>query len=47
MAEDDDCVIVCVGIVLLDGLIGIGSLMTGDNDGLPVLLTLLILRLGG
>ena len=31
--------VVCVGIVLLLGLFDNGLLMTGDNDGLPVLLT--------
>jgi len=35
---------ICVEIVLLFGLFDIGILMTGNNDGLSVLLTLLIVR---
>lgn len=32
----------CIVLVLVFGLFDIGLLMTEDNDGLPVLLTLLI-----
>lgn len=45
-----DCVIgafiglvICVKLVLFGSLDNIGLLMTGDNDGLPVLSTLLIM----
>jgi len=36
--------VVCVTLDLIVGLFVIGLLMTDDNDGLPVLLTLLITR---
>ena len=36
--------VVCVTLDLIMGLFDIGLLMTDDNDGLPVLLTLLITR---
>ena len=36
--------VVCVTLDLIVGLFDIGLLMTDDNDGLPVLLTLLITR---
>jgi hypothetical protein len=36
--------VICVALVLILGLFVIGLLMTDDNDGLPVLLTLLITR---
>lgn len=35
--------VICVALVLILGLFDIG-LMTDDNDGLPVLITLLITR---
>lgn len=35
---------ICVALVLILGLFDIGLLMADDNDGLPVLLTLLITR---
>jgi len=36
--------VVCVTLDLIVGLFDIGLLMTDNNDGLPVLLTLLITR---